>query len=141
MSCLSRWRTHARAPPAGIRAACAHDTYLGLWVMGERVRQLAREGALADAAFAREHKHLVAHIGQPLRNLRHIYATGVAFTVLSSRNKAAPYTCHTRALGCVPGSGPLGAVAQTFWLGQPAHASALPACSLAVPGQSENGQR
>uniref|UniRef100_A0A0A8XQ26 Uncharacterized protein n=1 Tax=Arundo donax TaxID=35708 RepID=A0A0A8XQ26_ARUDO len=33
------------------------------------------------------------------------------------------------------GSGPLGAVAQICWLGQPAHASAFPAVSDCVPGQ------
>lgn len=36
-----------------------------------------------------------------------------------------------------PGSGPLGAVAQTSWLGQPWHASDLPAESDWGPGQSE----
>ena len=34
------------------------------------------------------------------------------------------------------GSGPFGAEAQADWLGQPAHASAVPAASLSVPGQS-----
>lgn len=33
----------------------------------------------------------------------------------------------------LPGSGPFGAVAQMFWLGQPAQASFLPANSLSGP--------
>lgn len=37
----------------------------------------------------------------------------------------------------IPGSGPLGAEAQICWFGQPAHAVALPASSLCVPGQSK----
>lgn len=40
------------------------------------------------------------------------------------------------AMAARSGSGPLGAVAHAAWLGQPAHASALPALSLPVPGQS-----
>lgn len=38
----------------------------------------------------------------------------------------------------MPGSGPLGSEAQICWFGQPAHAVALPAFSLCVPGQSKN---
>lgn len=38
----------------------------------------------------------------------------------------------------LPGSGPLGAVAQICWLGHPAQASAFPASSDCVPGQSAN---
>lgn len=37
------------------------------------------------------------------------------------------------------GSGPFGADAQAAWLGQPSQAAALPASSLAVPGQSAGG--
>lgn len=37
--------------------------------------------------------------------------------------------------GSIPGSGPLGAVLQICWFGQPAHASALPADSDFGPGQ------
>lgn len=40
----------------------------------------------------------------------------------------------------LPGSGPLGAVAQICWLGHPAQASALPASSDCVPGQSAQHQ-
>jgi len=40
------------------------------------------------------------------------------------------------AMAARSGSGPLGAVAQASWLGQPWQASVLPACSLSVPGQS-----
>jgi hypothetical protein len=36
----------------------------------------------------------------------------------------------------LPGSGPVGAVAQICWLGHPAHDSAFPAASDSVPGQS-----
>ena len=35
----------------------------------------------------------------------------------------------------ISGSGPLGAVAQIFWLGHPSQALALPASAEAVPGQ------
>jgi hypothetical protein len=37
----------------------------------------------------------------------------------------------------LPGSGPLGAVAQTSWFGHPAHASDFPADSDCGPGQSK----
>jgi len=40
------------------------------------------------------------------------------------------------AMDARSGSGPLGAVAQAAWFGQPAQASALPAFSLSMPGQS-----
>lgn len=44
------------------------------------------------------------------------------------------------AMATRSGSGPLGADAQASWLGQPAQAAAVPAASLAVPGQSaQNG--
>lgn len=44
------------------------------------------------------------------------------------------------AMAARSGSGPLGAVAQMDWLGQPAHAAALPASSLEAPGQPEQRQ-
>lgn len=43
---------------------------------------------------------------------------------------------HSRLQGNTPGSGPLGALAQIAWFGQPAHESALPANSCSGPTQS-----
>lgn len=47
--------------------------------------------------------------------------------------------CFTPARRCdirgMSGSGPLGAEAHIFWLGQPAHESAVPAVSDSGPGQ------
>lgn len=40
----------------------------------------------------------------------------------------------------ISGSGPLGAAAQMAWLGQPLHASPLPACSDSGPGQCSGGR-
>lgn len=39
------------------------------------------------------------------------------------------------------GSGPLGAVAQICWLGQPSQAEAVPACSPSGPGQCSIKER
>lgn len=45
------------------------------------------------------------------------------------------------AMAARSGSGPFGAVAQAAWFGQPAQASAFPACSFSAPGQSaDRGQ-
>jgi hypothetical protein len=55
-------------------------------------------------------------------------------TLLASDSNCKWYRCC--AVAGLPGSGPLGAEAHTDWLGQPAHADALPASSLCVPGQS-----
>lgn len=56
---------------------------------------------------------------------------------LPDRTRTFRFTRFMRSLmNGMSGSGPFGAVEQIDWFGQPWQLSALPACSLSVPGQA-----
>lgn len=66
--------------------------YLLIGVVRQGAGQLAREGALADAALAGQHENLVPHVRQPLRNLGHVCPCA------STRTRRARFSPRSPAL-------------------------------------------
>lgn len=115
-----------------VRIACCVDSHIVTLTLlshltaaaGKCEGHLCSNGALANATLARKDQDDVLDAGQLLRNGYKICFDAWVWmgNVWSRRG--------------IPGSGPLGAVAHICWFGHPSHAAALPAASLAVPGQS-----
>jgi len=109
------------------------------WLLASPGANLGREGALADTALARQDEDFVLDIREALPDDRDVriglggLAGGAQLLV---RRASLLRNVHSgRAVGHGAGGDGQARSSHGTWLGQPAHADALPACSDVVPGQ------